>query len=59
MMAEPFHDMPYDGEHIMNRGAYSTIFKATANLRARVRVADASCVMADVAGLWMRVALCS
>ena len=21
MMAEAFHDMPYDGEHIMNRGA--------------------------------------
>ena len=20
MMAEPFHDMPYDGQHIMNRG---------------------------------------
>ena len=23
MMAEPFHDMPYDSEHIMNRGAAS------------------------------------
>jgi len=21
MMVEPFHDMPYDGQHIMNRGA--------------------------------------
>jgi len=35
MMVEPFHDMPYDGQHIMNRGAANCV---AASLCGKLRI---------------------